>query len=189
MVIMGVSEPVIIAGIVALIVFMLKVLPTLRKKKSLIDYDNFNMKESNAFWTYAGTGPAPSYTGIQLDKSPVIHSNGRATVWLEGIPNPLQDVAINEMDKDCDVMIKRTADALFGVRIDVLSRIDANGCRHEWDNVYVQNWQTYRDRFMDAAKHEIASKALGDKELLDELKGSIPSLKGAMSEHDLPLME
>ena len=184
--IFGISEPILIALIVLAMIFILKVLPEIQKKKSLIDYNNFNVKESNAYWTYAGSGNAPAYTNIGLDKAPVIHSNGRATVWLEGIPNPLQDVAINEFDEECDCVIKRTADALFGVRVDVLCRIDANGCRHDWDNVWVQNWQSYRNRFMEAAKNEVASKGLKDRELLDELKGNVIVNSGGMSE-DMPI--
>jgi hypothetical protein len=173
--IFGYSEPVVVAIILFAAVVIVYALPYMQKKKSLLDYSNYNVKDSNAYWHYAGTGPAPGYMNVKLAKNPITHNNGHATVHLEGLPNPLIDVVIDENDKNCNCVIKRTADALFGIRIDILCNIDGNSCKHEWDNVYVQNWLQYRNKMMDAAKSEVLRSGLQSKELIDELKES-PSM-------------
>ena len=169
----GVSEPVII-GIIVLIIFFIKYgLPYVKKKKSLTDYDNYNIKNSVAFWTFAGNG-GPSYTNVPLSKTPITHDNDNATVYLEGIPEPLRGVKLNENNVDCDIMIKRTPETAFGIRVDVLCRIDANGIRRGWDNAYVQNWNHLRDRFVEVGKHEYLKAQLNNKEFINELKDILP---------------
>jgi hypothetical protein len=169
MAIFGVSEPIIIGLIVLAMAFVVYGLPYIQKKRSIVDYDNFDLKHGVAFWSFAGNG-GPGYVGLQPIETKT-HVNNRATVKLEGLPNSFTDVKINETDDDCDVMIKRTADALFGTRIDVLCKIDANGCRQQWDNVYVQNWQRYRDMFKESAKSELIQEGLVNREIVDEIKG------------------
>jgi hypothetical protein len=170
--IFGVSEPVIIAVVLLIVIIVLYVIPEINKRRNVLDYSNFRVKDSNAYWHYAGSGPAPSYMNLQIQKAPIVHNNGRATVYLEGLPNPLVDVVIDENNENCNCVIKRTADALFGVRIDVLCNVDANSCKHSWDNVYVQNWDQYTKTFIDAAKQEVVRNTLDNKELLDEIRNT-----------------
>lgn len=170
--IFGVSEPVVIGLILFATVVIVYAIPYLQKKKSFLDYNNFNYKNSNAFFHYAGT-TGPGYDNIKLSAAPTVHNNGHATIPLEGLPNPLVDVILDESDPNCNVDIKRTADAIFGVRIDVLCNVDANSCKHDWNNVYVRNWGHYRSRFIEAAKNEVLRNGLQNKELLDEMKDTV----------------
>jgi len=169
--IFGYSEPVVIGVLLFLVVVIVYGLPYLQRKKNVLDYSNYDFKHSNAYFHFAGSS-GPGYENVKLSADPITHNNGHATIPLETLPNPLVDVILDENDSDCNVVIKRTTDAIFGKRIDILCNVDANSCKHAWNNIYVQNWGHYRDKFMDAARNEVVRNSLHNKELLDEMKDS-----------------
>lgn len=169
----GVSDPVIVAILVTIGIFMVYVFPKLLAKKSLINYNNFDVRNTNAFYHFAGIS-GPGYHNLQIKERPTYYANGRYSIQLEGLPKPLNDVNLNPFDGDCNVKIKLAANTFFGERIDVLCNIDANGHKSPWDSVYVENWDRYVDRLKDSSKHKILKEVLENKELADEIKGQQP---------------
>ena len=164
----GVSEPVIIAGIVCVIVFIKYGLPILIKKKTTIDYNNFDFKNTVAFHHFGGTF-GPGYSNLQLKEAPTVHGDSKATMWLEGLPRPFTDLNINPLSKKYNFKIKNTADAIFGTRIDVYWNVDANGNKTQWDNVLVQNWNIYSDELQKSAKEKVLINSLMEKEFTNEV--------------------
>lgn len=171
--IFGLTEPVFVGILMLATVVALVILPEVLKKKNKIDYTYSGYKDSISFWHYAGVGGFPSYSNIKLSKDPQKHMNNRHTVWLEGIENPFTDVNMNEADRDRDVKVKVTADAAFGRRVDVYCRIDASGCRQEWDDVLVHRFDDYVDSMKEFARRRIVSDSLFEKEVEEAIKGDV----------------
>jgi hypothetical protein len=185
--IFGINEPVLVAILVLFIVLIVYVMPIIIRKKSFTDYSNFEVKNSNAFWHFAGV-TGPSYNNVKLGSAPTVHADGRATIPLENLPNPLVDVNMNPMDDDCNVKVKLSSDLFFGTRVDVLCNIDANGHKREWDNVFVDKWDRYISAFKDAAKRKVLQDSLESKELVEELKG-VQVMPGISSPDSSPFRE
>jgi hypothetical protein len=165
----GVSEPVLVAALVVIVVFFIYVLPMITRNKSSIDYKNFDHKNSVAFHHFGGVG-GPGYMNVKLREEPTTHPNGKATIWLEGLPKPFTNVNINHLSEDCNCKVKLTADAIFGTRIDVFWNIDANSCLQQWDNMLIQNWSGYVNRLKKNAKTQVLMQQLAEKEFNDEIK-------------------
>jgi len=172
MVIFGISEPIIIGCLLLGVSFFYYALPRLMKKKSLLDYSNFDIKNSNAFHHFGGVGGV-GYHNLQLKESPTIHQDGKADLWLEGLTRPFFNVIINPLSGEKNYKIKETADCLFGTRIDIYWNIDGAGKIKQWDNMLIQNWELYTDRMQKSSKSKLMINQLAEKEFAEEMKGMI----------------
>jgi hypothetical protein len=172
----GVSEPVVI-GILALIAIIIYVASMMFRRRLTTDYSNFDIRHSVAYFHFAGV-VGPGYANLQLKEPPIIHGNGKATLHLETLPRAFNDVCIDKLSKECNYKIKDTAENLFGTRVDIYLNIDANGNKQQWDNVLVQNWDMYVDRFSKSAKSKVLMDRLLEKEFDDEIKAASTQTSG-----------
>ena len=167
---MGLTEPVFLVVVVAAIIAVIKLLPLFTFKKNNLDYNNFNIKYSNAFFHYYGRG-GNGFQNKKQSKALVDHGNYKATFFLEGIPNPITDVNINPDDPEKDYRILPTNDLLAGTRVDILLRKDANGIRYDWANVAVEDMISYQNRLKEDVKSKIVSEKIEDRALEEIMKG------------------
>lgn len=166
----GFSDPVLVAILVAIIAFVKYGLPYFMKTKTDTDYREFDTKNSTSFNHFGGVG-GPGYMNLKLKEAPVVHVDGKATVWLEKLPHAFTNVNINPLSPECNFKIKLTADTAFGTRVDVYWNIDANGNVQEWDNILVQDWNLYANRLHRTAKTKVLVSQLAEKEFNEEMKG------------------
>lgn len=175
--IFGLTAPVIIAGMIMLAIVIIKVVPYILTKTAFKDYNNFDIRNSVSYHHFAGNSGA-NFTNLQLEVDPIKHSNGKYVVKLENLPRAFNDVNLNLSDKNCDVKVKQTVDMIFGIRVDVLWRIDASGNRYDWDDAYISLWGDHIEPLLKEASLKIKQQRLADKELVDELEGKAPFEKG-----------
>lgn len=171
--IFGLSAPVIIAGIIVIGIVITKVVPLILSRNAFQDYKNFDVRDSVSFWSFAGN-TGPSYNNLQLEEDPEKHSNGRVSMKLERLPRAFNDVNINQADEDCDIKVKQTYDMVFGIRVEVLCRIDASGSRQDWDDAYISSWDTHVAPLRKEAALLEKKKRLEERELKDEFEGKPP---------------
>ncbi len=169
--IFGLDGPVIVAIICGVLIILAYIIPKLKLKHSIVNYDNYDINNSNAFWGYCGLG-GPGYMGLKITAKPITHANGNSSVPLEGLPNPLPNVNTNLLDPNCNIMVKHNNDLFFGVRVEVLCNIDANGCVHPWDNVLAGHWDQYVASLAASTKRKAIEETLQNKEIIDEMKGA-----------------
>lgn len=171
--IFGLSAPVIIAGIIVIGIVITKVVPLILSRNAFQDYQNFDVRDSVAFFSFAGNSGA-GYSNLKLEEDPIKHSNGKISMKLESLPRPFNDVNINQADEDCDIKVKQTYDMVFGIRVDVLCRIDASGNRYDWDDAYISSWDTHVAPLREEAALLEKKKKLEERELKDEFEGKPP---------------
>lgn len=178
--IFGLSEPIFLMIVIAAIVVLIKLLPFLAKRGNNLDYSNWNVKNSVAYFHYLGRGGS-GFSGKKQSKPMIDHGNHRVTLFLEGLPMPITDVNLNPDDPEKDYKIIEDHNLISGTRIDVYLRKDANSIRYDWSNIAVTDMVSYQDRMREVFENKILSDNMKQKEIQETMKGersSIDSLLG-----------
>ena len=166
----GLENELVLMALFAVVIFVFlfeEEIKALWRKKTITRYEEGDWRNSNAVFHYGGRG-GKAYSNLRLSGAPFIEANGKATIPLEGLDNPLMNVNISEDDPDSNIRIK--ADP-FGLKTRIYCNIDAANHPYEWDNILVDNYDRYVERAMADAEKRVRLNRLRNKELEDKEKG------------------